>query len=90
MRAEAVDGTTLFDLYRRLLAIVVGTYCVVRTVYTVWRWQNPGGDGDSSEAIFRRYLVTILLRARLRRFWFDLYQIAGLVAVLGYLLYLHH
>jgi hypothetical protein len=90
VQVVAVEETTLFELYRRLLATLVGTYCVVRTVYAVWRWRNFGGEGDSREAMLQRYLLTLVLRSRLRRFWFNLYQVLGLVAVLVYLLYLHH
>lgn len=84
-----MEDTTLFEFYRRSLVILVSTYCIVRTVYAVWRWRNFSGEGDSREAMLQRYLVTLVLRSRLRRFWFNVYQIVGLVAVLVYLLYLH-
>lgn len=80
---------SLFDLYRRLLAIVIGTYAMVRTISFVWRWQAFGRSGSRTEAILRRYVFTVLLGVRVRRFWFEFLQIGGLIAVLAYLLHLH-
>ena len=82
-------GSDLFDLYRQLLVIVVGTYTVVRTVNFVLRWQLATRSAGRAEAIARRYLALQLLRVRIRRFAPDLLEVGVLLVVLGYLLWLH-
>lgn len=88
---EALGGHNLsiFDVYRRLLVIVVGTYVLVRTASYIWRWQAYGASGNRTEMFLRRYVVTLLLRTRVHRFWLEFLQIAALIAVLGYLLHMH-
>ena len=80
---------TIFEVYRRLLVTVVGTYVVVRTVSFIWRWQTYGASANRTEVLMQRYVITLLLRTRAHRFWFEFVQIAALVAVFGYLVYLH-
>ena len=84
-----MTGTDVFDLYRRTLAIVFGTYAVIRLINAVWRWQLATQRAGRSEAMLRRYVLVSLLRVRLRRFWFDVVQIGVLTAMLTYLLWLH-
>jgi hypothetical protein len=82
-------GMEIFDVYRRLLGIVLGVYTLVHLVNFVLKWQADTRRAGRSEAVFRRYLVTSLLRVRLRRFWLDFAQIGLLVAVLVCVLWLH-
>lgn len=82
-------GGEIFDLYRHLLALVVGTYVAVRTVNLIWRWQLATGSADRLEGLLRRYLVASVLRVRVRRFVFELGQVFLLIGVLSYLVWLH-
>jgi hypothetical protein len=82
-------GMEIFDLYRRLLGIVLGVYTLVNFVNFVFKWQAATLQAGRSEAVFRRYLVTALLQVRLRRFWFDFVQIGLLVAILVCVLWFH-
>ena len=82
-------GGDLFDLYRDLLALVVGTYVVVRTLNFIWRWQLATGSAPRLEGLLRRYLVVSVLRLRVRRFVFELGQVFLLIGVLSYLAWLH-
>jgi len=84
-----MTGSDVFDLYRQLLGLVVGTYVVFRTANTIVRWQAAITSAGRAEATFLRYLAVRLLQVRLRRFVFDFFQIAVLLAALGYLLWLH-
>jgi len=84
-----MSGGDIFDLYRRLLAIIVTTYVTVRAVSFVWRWQLAMGSARRWEATTRRYLVVQLLRVRLHRSVLDLLQIAVLAVVFCYLIWLH-
>ncbi len=82
-------GSELFDLYRQVLVIVVGTYAVVKTVNFALRWQAKTSAARRAEAVARRYLVVQFLRLRIRRFTLDLLQVAALLVILSYLLWLH-
>lgn len=80
---------SLFHLYRNALTLVVCTYVVFRGVSWVWRWQIAADAAERREALFRRYLVTLLMRSRVRRFWLELAQVGVLVCILAYLIHRH-
>lgn len=80
-----MTGADLFDVYRKTLAIVFGSYAIVKTGHLLWNWQVGSRRAGRHEAVFRRYLVTSLLRTRLRRFWFELLQITVLAMIFTYL-----
>ena len=80
---------SLFDFYRWLLTLTVCTYAVLRCVAAAWRWYVAGVSAKRSEALLRGYIVTVLLRVRARRFWFEFVQVGVLSTVLAYLLSLH-
>lgn len=84
-----MDRFSLFHLYRYLLTVVACTYVVVRAGGFIWRWQIATDDAERPEALVRRYLVALLLRSRVRRFWIELVQIAILVVVLVLVIRLH-
>ncbi len=80
-----MTGADIFGVYRTTLAIVFGCYAIVRTARTLWHWQVGTRRAGRREALMRRFLLTSVVRVRLRRFWFDLVQIAVLLAVFAYL-----
>jgi hypothetical protein len=81
-----MTGADIFDVYRMTLAIVFGSYAVVRTGHVAWHWQAGTRRAGRHEALVRRFVLTSLLRTRVRRFWFALAQIVVLLAVFAYLL----
>lgn len=83
------QDASLFDVYRWLLTLTVCTYVVIRCVTAAWQWYAAGAGAARGEAVLRTYLVTVLLRVRARRFWFELFQIGVLCGVLVLVLYLH-
>jgi len=82
---HGMTGSGIFNVYRMTLAIVFGSYAVVRTAHFLWHWQSDTRRAGRHEALLRRFLLTSLLRTRLRRFWFDWVQISVLLAVFVYL-----
>ncbi|NOS99896.1 MAG: hypothetical protein HOP29_04655 [Phycisphaerales bacterium] len=80
---------TLFEIYRRLLFLAVGVYAVVRSVAFIWRWELAGRGADRTESLLRRYVVSLLVRVRALRFWWEFVQLAALAAILVFLLKLH-
>ena len=79
----------LFHLYRRLLSLVVAVYVVVNTVSLVNRWLVAPERPSRTESFVRGYVSTLLLRTRIRRFAWELVQIALLSCLLAYLVLLH-
>jgi hypothetical protein len=86
---DSVPDITVFHLYRYMLVIVVSCYVTVRLVTFIWRWQLNVQSAERPEALVRRYAVTLFLRVRLRRFWFDFLQIGTMLAALIYIVMLH-
>lgn len=82
-------GTEIFDLYRRLLGILLAVYGLVNLLNFVLKWREAMSRAGRSEAVLRRYLVTTVLRVRLRKFGFDFVQIGLLAAILVGVLWLH-
>ena len=82
-------GLSLFEFYRRLLAIIVCTYVVMRTAAVVSRIGVHTRSLDRGEAVLARYVWTLLLRTRFRRVRSELFQVTCLIAVLGVLIALH-
>jgi hypothetical protein len=79
----------LFHFYRFLLALIASIYSLVQLTIFVWRWQGLAGRTQGASLVLYRYFVVLLLRARFRRFFFELSTIAGLAAVLALLVALH-
>ena len=90
-----IQGTTIFDVFRQLLTITVGSYVVVRTLnglatlLAYWRSEPTPGATQRYEFTFRRYLVVQILRLRPSRFAGELLQIAALTVALLVMLWLH-
>ncbi len=80
---------SIFEIYRQLLGVVVGTYCVVRVCSVVMHWQGFGRDGDRVNLLIRRYAVSLFLRGRFRQFWLESVQIVLLAGMLVYLMSQH-
>jgi hypothetical protein len=73
---------SIFQLFRRVLVIVVLTYTIVRLIQFVWQWRMFGAGEQKPHRILRQYIEVSFLRFRLRRMWFDIAQILVLVAIL--------
>ena len=84
-----MDGDVdLFEVYRWLVALVCTVYATVCTVQSVWRWLVYFGQTRETK-VLGHYAGALLLRARVQRHVWELGQIVVLVAVLGYVVYLH-
>lgn len=83
-----LTGADIFGVYRTTLAIVFGTYAVVKTVHFVLGWQAATSRASRPEAVLRRWLVVSLLKIRLRRLWWELIKTGLLAAVFFYLVWL--
>ncbi|MFW6153778.1 MAG: hypothetical protein ACOC95_01015 [Planctomycetota bacterium] len=79
----------LFDLYRRLLVIVLGVYTVIRLTQGTLRLAARLRGSSRRRRVLRGYVAVLALRMRVRRFAAELIQIAGLLILLGLLLYAH-
>lgn len=84
-----MSGADLFDLYRRLLGLVVTVYLVFRLSHAYVNLQASAAQASRTQGLLWRYLAVQLLRTRLRRFIPELLQILILAGLLGYLLW-HH
>lgn len=79
----------LFEFYRYMLAVLVTTYGTIKLLTFVWRWSGVSGQARVGSATLYRYLLVLLLRARFRRFAYELTVIGGLVTVLVLLVRWH-
>ncbi len=84
-----MESWSLFTLYRRILFSAVSVYVLIRVSLFLWNWVVASANDSREIHVLRRYLVTLIMRSRLRRFWFDLLQIGVLVILLGTLLRMH-
>ena len=84
-----MTGRDIFDLFRCLLVIFVATYLALRAANFIMQIQTAAESAGRRGTLMARYMWVQLLRARLRRFSWDLVQIAALLALLVYLLILH-
>jgi hypothetical protein len=78
----------MFFTFRWLLA----TVCTVYAVVCIWRsWANwlTYFRSGRRPAVLGRYAMVLMLRLRIRRFTWELFQIVGLLAILGWLVYIH-
>ena len=66
----------LFELYRWLLLIVGTVYTIVVWAQWLWRWLAYFGESRPKH-VLGHYAVVLLLRTRLRRFAWDLGQVAA-------------
>ena len=79
----------LFDFYRFMLTVLVGTYSAVRLAAFIWRWQSGGVRSAVGSTLGYRYLVVLLLRLRFRGFIYEFSVIGGLFVLLVLLIRLH-
>ena len=82
-------GFDLFEFYRFLLTVLVGSYCVVRLAVFIWRFQSLGVDDPRGLGLLRRYLIVQVLRVRITRFTADLLQIGALLVIVVLLVNRH-
>ena len=83
------DQADLFVMYRWLLATVCTVYAVVCIARSLWQWLIYFAQ-SRPQVVLGHYAGALLLRTRVQRFGWDFVQIAGLLAILGYVVYLHH
>ncbi len=79
----------LFEFYRFILTVLVGTYSVVRLATLIWRWQGFGRRMAVGSPVLHRYFLLLLVRTRFRRFVYELFVVGGLAAVLALLIRWH-
>lgn len=84
-----VQSFDLFHFYRFLLTLLVTVYGLIRLTLFIWQWQGFAGRTQGGAILLYRYFVVLLLRARFRRFLFELCTIGGLAAVLVLLILWH-
>jgi hypothetical protein len=78
----------IFATFRWLLAIICTIYTLIVTGQTLRGWLVYFAGGRQNQ-ILGRYTLALLLRVRLRRFAWELAQIAGLAAILFAMIYAH-
>lgn len=83
-----LGDTELFVMYRWILAGVCTVYTMVCVGQSLWRWLDYFGSSRRT-MVLGRYAGVLMLRLRLRRFGWELGQIAVLLAILCYVVYLH-
>lgn len=79
----------LFEFYRFVLAVLVGTYTVLRFFMFIWRWSWDVEENTPASTVLRRYFIVLMLRMRFRRFAYEFVVIGGLATVLILLIRLH-
>ena len=79
----------LFHFYRFLLAVLVTSYALVRLALFLARWRDLGVDDPRGVGMLKRYLLSQLIRVRLRRFAREGLVIGLLLALLITLITLH-
>lgn len=79
----------IFDLYRRLLVLVITCYSAVRIIRSMILGLEALAGQGKTRRVVRGYIARLALTVRIRKFWPELTQIASLLAVLGLILYAH-
>ena len=79
----------LFFLFRRLLVIFGTTYSLVKLGSLLGRAIRLARSREAKTVLLRQYVYAHLAEMRLGRFLPQALQIAGLMVVLGGVLYLH-
>ena len=80
--------TTLFTIFRWQLSIVCTIYAVIMTWQWLYGWLVWFGSSRQTAAL-GRYASVLLVRIKIRRFSWELLQIAALCAIFMGLVYLH-
>jgi hypothetical protein len=78
----------IFDLWRRLLSLVVTIYVAVYTWRTLWNYVSWFNSSRRYQ-VMGNYAMVLLLRARVRRFADELLRIGLLLALLAGIIGLH-
>ncbi len=86
---ELIAELDFFDTFRWLLAIICTVYAVIVTWNWLWGYLQWFQSSREMQRV-GNYAVVLLLRTRIRRFGFELLQIAALTALFFYIVYLHH
>jgi hypothetical protein len=78
----------LFVVFRWSLATVCTIYAVVVSARSLWNWLSWFA-GSRETAVLGRYTFVLILRTKLRRFGWELTQIAFLTVALTFFVYMH-
>ena len=78
----------LFDIYRWILATICTIYVVVCTLKSLAGWLHYFASSRET-MVLGRYTMVLLLRLRFRRFGWDLFQIAVLTLIFGFIVWGH-
>ena len=78
----------LFEMYRWVLMIICGVYTLACLGQTLFGWLDYFSQSRRTQ-VLGHYAVVLLLRARVRRFARDLWQIGVLLAIFVGLVYAH-
>jgi len=79
----------LFTTFRWGLAVVCTIYTIVVTWQSLWSWLEWFRSSPET-ARLGRYTAALLVRIRLRRFTWELLQIAALTVAFFYIVHLHY
>ena len=82
-------GRDLFESWRLLLTTVCSIYALVITGKSLWEWVVYLSAPDKATTLMRSYVISSLLRIRVRSFAGELIQIAFWSAALLLILVLH-
>ena len=83
-----IAETTIFTLFRWILGLVCAIYAGIVTWQWAYGWLAWFGTTRQAAA-FGRYATLLLVRIKLRRFAWELFQITLLTTVLLLLIYKH-
>ncbi len=84
-----MNGQDLFGLYRTLLTLVLCVYLCIRAFNFADQLLSSTASAGRRQAMAFQYLLVQLLRIRIRRFAWDLLQVAVLLVAFAYVLSLH-
>jgi len=76
----------LFEMYRWMLVIIGSVYTLACMAQTLFGWLDYFSQSRRTQ-VLGHYAVVLLLRARIRRFARDLWQIGLLLAVFAAVVY---
>lgn len=71
-----------FEFFRFLLTVTASTYTLIRLILFIWHFRAAVDPTQTGATVLYHYLVVLVLRARLRRFLFDLLQVSVLAIAL--------
>lgn len=80
---------TLFEIYRRFLLVALVAYTAVNAFRFALGWLEARRQGPRHQRLIQTFVEYQFVRTKLAPFRRDLLEIAGLVVILGFLIWLH-